>query len=365
MTDPTRRDPTEFLRVLRRMANTTSWQKAMIFASKGRMVGYRLTLEHYNTVLYSQSMWGRALEMIKVIRAMQQDDVQPNGATYYYIVNGMANAEHGYNYDFNINHRLEKLQHWRVALNALQACEANGFDSTDTMHNSVIVTMTIPGMNHWKEALKVLEKIVVEDRQLHPSMVRFLHDCLIRNHRPREASDLLRLAAERGVKGYEAAWEADVFKGRLTDAQVEAARVKATAVATESAAASAGASPSPSLSASSSLEELRRTSAQTSAAAALIALQLRGDQALPPPEERAALMADMERNIAAERQAPRPFTAGLHYTEMQSVFRPRVHRQLWYQWHQIANRYRPTASLKRRQLAPRDSPTGIPAWNRL
>ncbi|CAJ1011689.1 hypothetical protein Q4I28_007002 [Leishmania naiffi] len=346
------------------MSNTTSWQKAMIFASKGRMVGYRLTLEHYNTVLYSQSMWGRALEMIKVIRAMQQDGVQPNGATYYYVVNGMANADHGYNYDFNINHRLEKLQHWRVALNALQACEANGFDSTDTMHNSVIVTMTIPGMNHWKEALQILKKIIDEDRQLHPNMVRFLHNCLIRNYRPREASELLRLAAERGVKGYENAWEADVYKGKPTDAQLEASRVKATvmsAAGMESVGGSSGTLSSSTLKG----EETDRNSAQASAATTLMALQLRGDQSLPPPQMRSALQEEMERNITAERQALRPFTAGLHYTEMQSVFRPRVHRQLWYQWHQIANRYRPTASLKRRQLAPRDSPTGIPAWNRL
>ncbi|KAG5493543.1 hypothetical protein JIQ42_01914 [Leishmania sp. Namibia] len=364
MTDPTRRDPTEFLRVLRRMSNTTSWQKAMIFASKGRMVGYRLTLEHYNTILYSQSMWGRALEMIKVIRAMQQDGVQPNGATYYYIVNGMANAEHGYNYDFNINHRLEKLQHWRVALNALQACEANGFDSTDTMHNSVIVTMTIPGMNHWREALRMLKKIVDEDRQLHPNMVRFLHDCLIRNYRPREASDLCRLAAERGVKGYEGAWETDVYKGKPTDAQLEAAHAQEAVKSlgdVDCVPGSSSASPS---SASGGKEDARN-SAPASAAATLMALQLRGDQALPPPQMLAALQEEMERNITAERQALRPFTAGLHYTEMQSVFRPRVHRQLWYQWHQIANRYRPTTALKRRQLAPRDSPTGIPAWNRL
>ncbi|KPA76632.1 putative mitochondrial hypothetical protein [Leptomonas pyrrhocoris] len=365
MTDPTRRDPTEFLRVLRRMSNTTSWQKALIFASKGRMVGYRLTLEHYNTILYSQSMWGRALEMIKVIRAMQQDGVQPNGASYYYIVNGMANADHGYNYDFNINSRLEKLQHWRVALNALQTCEANGFDTTDTMHNSVIVTMTIPGMNHWQEALRVLQKIVEEDRQLHPNMVRFLHDCLIRNHRPREASDLMRLAAERGVKGYEGAWEADVFKGRPTDAEVEAARLSRAAVA-NSLSTSSGISDDEVPSGTTAGEkDAARNAAAAATAATLMALQLRGDQALPPAQMREALQKETERNIAAEQRALRPFTAGLHQTEMNSVFRPRVHRQLWYQWHQIANRYRPTASLKRRQLAPRDSPTGIPAWNRL
>lgn len=330
MTDPIRRDPTEFLRVLRRMANTTSWQKSLVFASKGRMVGYRMTVEHYNTILYSQSMWGRALEMIRVIRAMQEDGIQPNGATYYYIVNGMANVEHGYNYDFNINNRLEKLQHWRVALNALNACEENGFDATDTMHNSVIVTMTIPGINQWQRACAVLQKIISEDRQIHPNMVRFFHDCLVRNMRPQEASELLRLAAERGVKGYENAWEADVYKAGVSGS-----------------------------------DNTRRVSQQT--AATLMAMQhLRKDQQLPAsPLLQKELKEESKREMEAEAAALRPFTAGLHYTEMQSVFRPRVHRQLWYQWHQIANKYRPTAALKRRQLAPRDSPTGIPAWNRL
>ncbi|CCW63121.1 unnamed protein product [Phytomonas sp. EM1] len=331
MTDPTRRDPTEFLRVLRRMANTTSWQKAMTFAFKGRMVGYRLTLEHYNTILFSQSMWGRALEIIRVVRAMQEDNVQPNGATYYYIVNGMANADHGYNYDFKLNHRLEKLQHWRVALDALEACEANGFDSTDTMHNSVIITMTIPGFNHWEKALKILDKMITENRQMHPTMVRFFHDCLIRNKRPREASELLRMAAERGVKGYENAWEPDVFRGRPT---------------------------------SSEIDEMRKDPSKK-AAAALLALHLRKDQELLPEQLHELLEQDSRKNIITEESLPQPFTAGLHSTEINSAFRPRVYRQLWYQWHQIANKYRPRSSLKRRQLAPKDSPTGIPGWNRI
>lgn len=333
MTDPTRRDPTEFLRVLRRMANTSSWQKAMIFASKGRMVGYRLTREHYNTILFSQSMWGRALEMIKVIRAMKQDGVQPNGATYYYIVNGMANADHGYNYDFKINHRLEKLQHWRVALEALHACEANGYDTTDTMHNSVIVTMTIPGFNHWEKACGVLKKIIDEDRQMHPTMVKYFHDCLVRNMRPREASTLLRLAAERGVEGYTDKWEVDVFRDRPSDSQ---------------------------------LKELSKSENKTTRSRAMSAiLNLRKDQALLPKIAQDQLEEESRRQITAERSTPTPFTAGLHITEINSAFRPRVYRQLWYQWHQIANKYRPTASLKRRQLAPKDSPTGIPAWNRI
>lgn len=336
MTDPTRRDPTEFLRVLRRMANTSSWQKCLIFAMKGRMVGYRLTREHYNTLLFSQSLWGRALEIIKVIRAMKQDRIQPNGATYYYIVNGMANADHGYNYDFKVNHRLERLQHWRVALEALHACEANAYDTTDTMHNSVIVTMTIPGFNRWREACAVLKKLLDEDRQMHPTMVKYFHECLVRNKRPREASALLRLAAERGVEGYEDKWEVDVYRNQDSSSSGSSLTQAAS-----------------SLSMSSEEEELARS------------LNLRGDQALLPLEAQKKLEEETEKNIKAEQEVLNPFSAGLHYTEINSAFRPRVYRQLWYQWHQIANKYRPTASLKRRQLAPKDSPTGIPGWNRI
>lgn len=336
MTDPVRRDPTEFLRVLRRMSRTTSWQKTMIFASKGRMVGYRLTQEHYNTVLFSQSLWGRALEIVRVIRAMQADRVQPNGATYYYIVNGMANADHGWNYDFKINHRLEKIQHWRVALEALEACEANGFDSTDTMHNSAIITMVIPGFNRWEQASVLLHKLLRESRRMHPTMVKFYHDCLIRNMRPREASQLVRLAAEHGVQGYEDKWEVDVYKGRALDS--ECVRDK---------------------------KHSSGARAAENVAYAYAALQLRGDQKVLPEKLQEFLESETVRNINAERSVPVPYSAGLHPTEINSVFRPRVYRQLWYKWQHIANRYRPTASLKRRQLAPRDSPTGIPGFNRI
>ncbi|KEG07971.1 hypothetical protein DQ04_08341020 [Trypanosoma grayi] len=327
MTDPVRRDPTEFLRVLRRMSRTTSWQKTMIFAMKGRMVGYRLTREHYNTVLFSQSLWGRALEIVRVIRSMQEDNVQPNGATYYYIVNGMANADHGWNYDLRINPQLEKIQHWRVALEALEACEANGFDSTDTMHNSALITMVIPGVNRLGEASQLFQKMLQENRQLHPTMVKFYHDCLVRNMRPREASELLRIAAERGVQGYEDKWEADVFKVPARQEQQQ---------------------------------QQRRSTAYTFAT-----LQLRGDQRILPDELQAMLEEETVRNIETERAVPIPYSAGLHPSEMNSVFRPRVYRQLWYKWQHIANRYRPTTALKRRQLAPRDSPTGIPGFNRL
>lgn len=325
MTDPVRRDPTEFLRVLRHMARTTSWQKTMIFASKGRMVGYRMSLEHYNTILYSQSVWGRALEMVRVVRAMQDDKVQGNGATYYYIVNGMANADHGWNYDFKINHQLERIQHWRVALDALGACEYNGFDSTDTMHNSALITCVIPGFNHWQKACGVLHKMRDEDRRMHPNMVKFFHDCLIRNWRPREASQLLRLAAEQNVQGYTDAWEADVYKGRPLDSELEKE--------------------------SSPAERLKQV--------------LRGDQRLLPEQMQREIEKASSESMMAEKAAPTPYSSGLHTSEMNSVFRPRVYRQLSYRWHQIANKYRPKAALKRRQLSPRDSPTGIPGFGRL
>ncbi|KAG8343983.1 hypothetical protein ERJ75_001440800 [Trypanosoma vivax] len=331
MTDPVRRDPTEFLRVLRRMSRTTSWQKTMLFASKGRMVGYRLALEHYNTVLFSQSLWGRALEIVRVVRAMQEDKVQPNGASYYYIVNGMANADHGWNYDFRINRRLEKIQHWRVALEALEACEVNGFDSTDTMHNSALITLVIPGFNRWMQASLQLNRMLRESRRMHPTMVKFFHDCLIRNMRPREASTLIRLASEHGVQGYENKWEIDVFKGRPLDSEVDK----------------------------------QDNSSQLVSSNAFTALMLRGDQRALPTEYQRLLEEESRRNIESEQAAPVPYSAGLHFTEINSVFRPRVYRQLWYKWQHIANRYRPTAALKRRQLAPRDSPTGIPGFYRL
>lgn len=301
MTDPVRRDPTEFLRVLKKMATTTSWQKSMLFASKGRMVGYRLTLEHYNTVLFSQSIWGRALEITRVIRAMNEDNVQMNGASYYYICNGMANVEHGWNYDFSINQRLPKLQHWRVAIEALTACEHNGFDTTDTMYNSTAISCVIPGINKWREACAILRKMLDDDRKLHPNTVKFFHDCLIRNMRPKEATALLRLAAKQKLAGYvdgPIVSEADVFKK----------------------------------------EESTRA---------------------------APLLQDEQEALDAENSAPAPFTSQLHATERNSVFRPRVHRQQWYKWHAIANKYRPSSVLKKRQLAPRDSPSGLPAFHRL
>lgn len=337
MTDPIRRDPTEFLRVLKKMATQSSWQKSMLFASKGRMVGYRLTLDHYNTVLYSQSVWGRALEIVRVVRSMNEDQVQMNGATYYYICNGMANADHGWNYDFKVNHRLERLQHWRVALNALSACEANGFDATDTMHNSAAITCVIPGFNRWREAAAVLGKMVDEDRKIHPNFVKFMHDCLMRNMRPCEATALLKLAAERQVEGYNTRYleEADVFAAQRVRRrqQLEEARRRAAAehVLLRGAASS---------------REKPLDAVETSESPLLI-------------EEMEAL--DKE----AQLESIMNMSSGLHSTERNSVFRPRVYRQQWHRWHSIANKYRPRSALKKKQLAPRDSPTGIPAFYRL
>ena len=299
MTDPLRRDPAEFLRVLRKMSEKSSWQKAMIFASKGRMIGYRLTLEHYNTVLFSQSLWGRALEIIRVIKVMQEDKVQPNGASYYYICHGMANADHGYNYDFPVNHKLPALQHWRVAIDALLTCEHNGFDSSDTMHNSCIVACTVPSINQWRHACLLLHKMTDENRKLHATMVEFFHKSLMKNWRPREASELIRRAAMQKVQGYEEKWEPDVFLHR---------------------------------------PEIKTSEAEWT-------------------EERGQIEKEM-RQIA-------PSTGGIHDIERDSVFRPRVYRQLWWKWHAVANKYRPHETLRRRQLAAKDSPTGIPAWSRL
>ena len=301
MTDPLRRDPAEFLRVLKKMAYSTSWQKAMIFASKGRMVGYRLTLDHYNTILFSQAMWGRALEIIKTVRALQEDDVQPNGATYYYICHGMGNAEHGWNYDFPVNRKLPQLQHWRVAIEALRAAELNGFDVADTSINSCMVACTIPSINKWKEACMLLNKLADEDRKLHPNTVKFFNDCLVRNMRPRESSALMRLASEQRVEGYENAWEPDVYK-HLPAERIPVVDKEKTAV---------------------------------------------------------------DQHVEIEQNAPQLFSSGLHVTERSSVFRPRVFRQAWYRWEAMAQKAVPRRSLKRSQLAMRDSPTGIPAWHRL
>jgi len=387
MTDPIRRDPTEFLRVLKKMSTSSSWQKSMIFASKGRMVGYRLTLDHYNTVLFSQSVWGRALEMVRVVRAMEEDHVQPNGATYYYICNGMANVEHGFNYDFAVNHKLQQLQHWRVALNALDACLYNGFDATDTMFNSTIVSCVIPGVNQWKEACHVLHKMVEEDRKVHPTMVQFFHDCLIRNMRPQEATALVKLAKAQGVAGRLSSddsdsTEVDVFaaKRRQRDAMrrelndklqlLRAARQTSQqkqahheeGADTASAAGSRGrvrnnVSPSKPLSTTTREQRLAEVVMKAKHLAASTRAAAAAEQQRSKAEEDAI--------IASETSMPRPESALLHATEMNSVFRPRVHRQLWYKWHAIANKYRPQEVMKKRQLSPRDSPTGIPAFYRL
>lgn len=341
MTDPVRRDPTEFLRVLKKMATQSSWQKAMMFASKGRMVGYRMTVDHYNTVLYSQSVWGRALEIVRVVRAMNEDNVQMNGASYYYICNGMANVDHGWNYDFKVNHRLERLQHWRVALDALKACEANGFDATDTMHNSAGISCVIPGINRWQEATAVLHRIVADDRKLHPNFVKYLNDCLMRNMRPREATMLLKLASQQQVEGYKGSQyldEADVFaeSDRRRQLQLDAARQV--------------------------LHRTRASSADTVDAAAQMAVA-------DASSSQSLSHCSVEEADAMEKEALHDeilnFNAGLHASEQQSVFRPRVYRQQWHKWHSIANKYRPTKALKKRQLAPRDSPTGIPGFYRL
>ena len=319
MTDPIRRDPAYFLRTLKKMAHTTSWQKAMIFASKGRMVGYQLQIEHYNTILFSQSMWGRALEITRVINAMKEDGVQPNGASYYYICNGMANVDHGYNYDFALNHRLPYLQHWRIAINALEACEANGFDATDTMYNSCICACTIPGTNQWQHATALLNRLRDQERKPHPTMVKFFHDCLVRNYRPQEAARLLTYAAEQQTEGYEETFEPDTFEAREAGARqlaVQCVKTLQGEIVTLSA-------------------DGKRTSNEVN-------LERQ-------PEYREELVA----------ASMHPQSGGVpaHATE---PFRPRVYRYSWYKWHAIANKYRPHDTLKKKQLTPRDSPCGLP-----
>jgi hypothetical protein len=296
MTDPLRRDPREFQRVLKLMAGRTSWQKTLIFASRGRMVGYRLGIDHYNSILFSQSLWGRALEIIKVVRAMEEDDVRPNGISYYYVCHGLANADHGHDCTgFPVNEKLPQLQHWRVAINALMAAEENGFDPPDTMYNAALTTCAIPGINKWQVALALVRKMQEEERKLHPNAVKHLERSLIDNRRPAEATRLRNYAAETNVIGYENAAEPDVF------------------------------------------------------------------QHLPGfGSSTAALETDAQ--YAAEQRVLLP-AAPVRSTD--GVFRPRVYKQLWWKWHGVANKYRPQAALQKRQLSPKDSPTGIPGFYRL
>ncbi|CUG87145.1 Hypothetical protein, putative [Bodo saltans] len=356
MTDPVRRDPLEFLRVLKKMSSQSSWQKSMIFASKGRMVGYRMTVDHYNTILYSQSIWGRALEIVRVVRAMNEDNVQMNGASYYYICNGMANADHGWNFDFKVNHRLERLQHWRVALDALRACEANGFDATDTMFNSTGISCVIPGFNRWREAAGVLHRIIEDERKLHPQFVKFLHDCLMRNMKPREATVLLKLAAQQNVAGYadsSVTSESDVFAASDERKRQRVAAARQVLLRAKAAAAAAASKKE----GVSGGDDARR--------------QLLDDAKLSLDEAKSLLSSssqleelDAIKNEALHNELV-TMNAGLHATETNSIFRPRVYRQQWHKWHAIANKYRPTSALKKKQLAPRDSPAGIPAFFRL
>ena len=298
MTDPLRRDPREFLRVLKKMSRKTSWQKSLIFASKGRSVGFELGLEHYNAILFSQALWGRGLEIVNVIRDMQRARVRMNGVSYYYICHGMANVDHGWNYDFQVNHRLPGLQHWRVALNALSACEANGFDASDSMISSCVVACTIPGTNRWIEALHLVRKLAAEERNAHPQSIKFLTNCLTRNKRLKELNAVLRYADESNVPGYEGKSEVDIFRH------------------------------------------------------------------LPNFSSDDPKTAIADPKYAAELKVLEPNSANQPH-DSQGVFRPRVYRQHWYKWHAIANRYRPNDTLKKRQLAPKDSPTGIPGFYRL
>lgn len=298
MTDPLRRDPREFSRALKLLARNSSWQKCLLFASRGRQIGFHLGLDHYNTILFSQAMWGRSLEIVKVIRQMQADRVKMNGISYYYVCQGMSNVDHGYCFDYPVNERLSRIHHWRIALEALAAAEHNGFDANDLMYSACAIACTIPGTDKWKEALLIAKKMSEDERKPHPNMIKFMVQCLTRNQRPREASALLRHAAELKVAGYEDKWEPDIFRHLPTFNEDD----KSTEIS--------------------------------------------------DPEYY------KEQAILEQNSANVPF-------DQRSVFRPRVYRQLWYKWHAIANKYRPTETLKKRQLAPPDSPCGIPGFYRV
>ena len=385
MTDPLRRDPTEFLRTLKKMTSQSSWQKCLLFASRGRMIGFKLGIQHYNTILFSQCLWGRALEIVKVIRAMEEDDVRPNGVSYYYICNGMANADHGHNVGFNMNFQLEGLQHWRVASNALMACEHNGYDPSDSMYNSCIISATIPVMNQWKHACAIFNKMVEEERTPHPQMIEFFAQCLQRNGRPREAVALLKYASENNVKGYceddskmNFKDYPDVFKHipnwdeennntissksksggsgsealirkliERTRKQKEQELIKNDKNVRSSIAAQEGKNTEKKISASSSIisEEEKQE----------ILRQLKIEREV-----------EAEKNLEEEEEleALRLHSGGTH-DDAKKEFRPRVYRGLWWKWNAIANRYRPKESLRRKQLAPRHSPSGIPGFKRI
>lgn len=293
MTDPLRRDPREFKRVLRTMANRSSWHKTMLMASRGRLVGFQLTVDHYNSILFSQALWGRALEIVQVIRAMDDDQVRLNGISYYYICHGMANADHGMDMTgFEVNQGLKALQHWRIAINALEASDKNGFDPTETMFNSAVVSCVVPGIDRWKNALAVVHEMRAREMKLHPQAVQFLEKSLVRSQRVVEATRLRNWAAESEVHGYEGKAEPDFYAnlpnfndGDVNDPQYEA--------------------------------------------------------------EQRMLMAQPA------------------FRSEDSVFRPRVYRQLWWKWHGIANKYKPNGILRKRQISPKDSPSGIPGFFRL
>lgn len=309
MSDPLRRDPREFLRVLKLMSRKTSWQKCLLFGSRGRMVGYNLQLEHYNTILFSQALWGRALEIVKVLRTMEEDGVRPNGVSYYYVTHGMANAEYGSDVTgFSVNEKLPSLQHWRVALNALKAAEVNGFDPPDTMYNSALTCCVTPVTNKWTTALALLENMRAADRKVHEQAVVNLEQCLIRCMRPVEALRLRNWAVDAGINGYTEK-EVDVFEH---------------------------------------LPDFGKHEGSSSSNAAPLDPEHQEEMNIVTNP---LLEGDTQKLVARTAQ---PF-----------IFRPRVYKQLWWKWHAVANKYRPTDLLKRRQLAPRDSPTGIPGFSRV
>jgi len=92
------------------------------------------------------------------------------------------------------------------------------------------------------------------------------------------------------------------------------------------------------------------------------------------PEEKEEILRQLkiekevesEKNLQEEEEleALRLHSGGIH-DDAKKEFRPRVYRGLWWKWHAIANRYRPKETLRRKQLAPKHSPSGVPGFKRL
>eukprot|EP00744_Colponema_vietnamica_P020784 GILI01029577.1.p1 GENE.GILI01029577.1~~GILI01029577.1.p1 ORF type:complete len:248 (+),score=25.81 GILI01029577.1:41-745(+) len=234
------------------------------------------------------------------------------------------------------------------------------------MHNSVIISCTIPTMNQWQVGLKVLHKMLSEDRKMHPQMVEHLKTCLIRNKRPYEVSWLLQKAAEGKVEGFETNnLTSPVYRSLHTEQRAmereKLERVMAAAKAKREEKDCLDVRTEDTVALITSGASEREVSSQTNlASSGLVAAA-----AVEEPSNPNRLTPEEERLWEAEQNTPSIWSGGVDSTERASHFRPRVFRQEWYKWHAIANKYRPAYAMRKKQLAPRDSPTGIPGFYKL